>query len=375
MILADIVAAPERNAAPIAVLVIDDDPTQRVLVGAALESDAEIVEAENGLEGLHALENRRFDIAICDLEMPVMDGFGLIEGARARAETRHLPIIVVTGRDDVLAIERAFALGATSFLCKPINWNVFRHQVAYVLKVAEAERELLTAKLRAERLASLRKSGLLALEREIGRAVGALGRALEDSAAAEKDPQAVGNIAAVSSRLQSVLRRIERASEILDGSTELAPETMTAGELAQMAIDRLSAFRENDAAGRLTLDAPEALKVSCDPGLAAEALAEVLRNALTFSPPGSPVLLRAVDAPPDRVRFEVADRGPGIPDRVLDAASEGVLPEFRDRPLEIGLGLGLLMAKAIVDRHAGHFGILSEPGQGTEVFLSFPSPR
>jgi signal transduction histidine kinase len=84
------------------------------------------------------------------------------------------------------------------------------------------------------------------------------------------------------------------------------------------------------------------------------------------------VRIRIVDAPPDRVRFEISDRGPGMPEHVI----ESVLGEGggrRNHPAGGQRSLGLTIAKAIVDRHSGHFGIMSEPGQGTEVFMSFPS--
>ncbi len=360
-------------AEPLSVLVIDDDPTQRLLAGAALEGPVDVVEAENGLAAVNAMEQRKFDIAICDLDMPVMDGFDVIERARARPETRHLPIIIVTGRDDIVAIERAFALGATSFLCKPINWNVFRHQVAYVLKVAQSERDLRMGKIRAEQIASLRKRGLTALEREIGHAVGALGRVVENTRAAHANPQGTVEISATSARLQSVLRRIERASEILNGKDQFAPETISAAELARMAMSRIHTLRGEEAGRRIDVDVQGDLHVRCDPGLAAEALAEVLKNALQFSPPGADVRMRAVSAPPDRIRYEIEDRGQGIAEYVLETAIDGVLPESAAKKADSGTGLGLLMAKAIVDRHSGHFGIMSEPGHGAEVFLSFPS--
>jgi len=241
------------------------------------------------------------------------------------------------------------------------------------IKVAEAERELRAGKLAAERLASLRKRGLTALEREIGKAVGAFGRAIDASGGTEASPEAAGNAAAASARLQAVLRRIERASEILNGGGEIAAETITAGELARMAVERIRVLRGEDVAARIGVDVAGDLRVFCDPGLSAEALAEVLKNALKYSPPDTPVALRAVDAPPDRVRFEIEDRGPGIAEYVLEAAIDGVLPESTGRTSEPGAGLGLLMAKAVVDRHAGHFGIMSEPGHGAEVFLAFPS--
>ena len=142
---------PEDAAAGFRMLVVDDDPTSRTLAGAALAGHVSLVrEAENGRVAVERMEEEEFDLAIVDLEMPVLDGFGVVEWARAQARTRHLPIIIVTGRDDVVAIERAFALGATSFLCKPINWNVLRHQVRYVHRTAKLERAIRGEKARVE---------------------------------------------------------------------------------------------------------------------------------------------------------------------------------------------------------------------------------
>src|SRR5687768_12273217 len=185
------------------ILIADDDPTSRLLVAASLGSHAgKLVEAENGSVALRALECERFDVAIVDLHMPVLDGYGFIEAARMRADTRHLPIIVVTSRNDVVGIERAFALGATSFLSKPINWNIFRHQVEYVLKVAREERDTRTAKERAERLAAFRGRALANLEKEIGGALTEL---------SEQDPATALN-ASAGKRLRAALARVQRAS-------------------------------------------------------------------------------------------------------------------------------------------------------------------
>jgi signal transduction histidine kinase len=111
--------------------------------------------------------------------------------------------------------------------------------------------------------------------------------------------------------------------------------------------------------------------VLCDGDLVGEALAEVIKNALTASLPHGKVRLCIVDAPPERVRFEIADEGAGIPEYLLESGI-GDLASGRSGTAERP-GLGLVFAKTVVERHGGHFGILSEPGRGTEVFLSFPS--
>jgi CheY-like chemotaxis protein len=376
MILAATAAKPAmRDAAPKpSVLVVDDDPTQRMLVGAALEGNVAVTEAENGLAGVNALERQPFDLAILDLDMPVMDGFGVIERARARPETRHLPIIVVTGRDDVVAIERAFALGATSFLCKPLNWNVFRHQVDYVFKVAQVERELRAEKDWAERMAAFGQRGLVAIEGDVARTIQAIGGLLETRERESLD-QDILEIATAAARLQATLRRVADATEILTGVVEFAPEVVSASAILEEAARDLQASLGPDAASRIDIAVSGDMKIVCDRALTVRAFSEVIRNAVEFSPPESKVQVRAVQASPQRLRFEIADKGPGIPEYMFDAGIDTVLPHSPGSRAPFGIGLGVAIAKAIVNRHGGHFGILSEPGSGTEVFLTFPTPE
>ena len=360
-------AADTALSKPILALVADDDPTSRLLVGVALEGYLTTVEAENGLIAVHALEAESFDIAIVDLDMPVMDGFGVIERARARPETRHLPIIVVTGRDDIVAIERAFALGATSFLSKPINWNIFRHQVSYVLKVARAERDIRAAKDKAERLASFRERGIAALEREAGEIV--------DMISAAADQVAGTDLPSAAQRMAEVSGRVKKVSAILTEAAGLEPEHGEAVLLAEEAVRRVGLELGAGEASRVHVAADADLRVYCDRELVAEALKEVLVNALTFSPAGAEVRLSMVAAPGDRVRFEIADRGTGIPEYLLENGLEAFRPGPGGPRASMGLGFGLAAVETVVQRHGGHLGVMSEPGQGSEFFLSFPSGR
>jgi two-component system sensor histidine kinase/response regulator len=363
------IAAPTvgGTSTPVTILAVDDDPTSRMLARAALQDHfGEVVEAENGLAAVQALERQHFDLAIVDLHMPVMDGFEVIERARARPETRHLPLIVVTGRDDVVAIERAFALGATSFLCKPINWNVFRHQVGYVLQVARSEREARAAKERAERLAFFRERAVGALAREVERAVAKIAFLAGKGAAAS-----LADIFITGERLQTVLKRLRRGSEVITGTTAFQVDVQEPADLARQAVQAVGERLGRGAAERVELQVAARQEVLCDRALVDEALEEVLANALINSAAGERVRFNVVDAPQERVRFEIEDRGSGIPDHMLEAGFEPFA--LHSGAEERGIGLGLAMAKAILDRHGGHFGIMSETGRGTEVFLSFPA--
>lgn len=94
----------------------------------------EVEVAADGAEAWHRLRKGAFDLALVDLEMPLMDGFELIGLIRSDPDLKHLPIVVATGREDMSAVDRAYAEGATSFVLKPLNWRILSHQLSYVLR-------------------------------------------------------------------------------------------------------------------------------------------------------------------------------------------------------------------------------------------------
>lgn len=125
------------------VLFVDDDPILREFAQVNLASPhVQIETAGDGLEALERLATTRYDLLLVDLEMPRIDGFGLLERLRADPATAHLPVIVQTGREDVEAIDRAFHLGATSFVTKPLNWRLLTYQMRFVLRSSRAEDRL-----------------------------------------------------------------------------------------------------------------------------------------------------------------------------------------------------------------------------------------
>jgi CheY-like chemotaxis protein len=125
---------------PLKILFVDDDPILREFAQVHLTTDAAQVRvAADGLEALEALESYQADAVLLDLEMPGMDGFEALDRLRADPRYASLPVIVVTGREDVAAVDRAFEAGATSFVVKPLNWRLLSYQLRYVHRATLAE--------------------------------------------------------------------------------------------------------------------------------------------------------------------------------------------------------------------------------------------
>ena len=130
------------NSAPQRILACDDDPIMREMMKARLGDNVDVTCAENGQIAWEKLLEQDFDLAIIDLGMPELDGFGLIKYLRQTPKTVDLPIIVATSRSDQQAIEEAFTSGASGFVTKPINWSLFHYQVQFVLKHGKIEKQL-----------------------------------------------------------------------------------------------------------------------------------------------------------------------------------------------------------------------------------------
>jgi CheY-like chemotaxis protein len=125
------------------VLVVDDDITIRILARESLEQAGfEVEEAENGLFALSALERFQPDIVLLDVVMPEMDGFSVCANLRSRPEGSLLPVLMMTGMDDSASINRAYEVGATDFITKPINWLILKHRVQYMLRANSSMKDL-----------------------------------------------------------------------------------------------------------------------------------------------------------------------------------------------------------------------------------------
>ena len=123
-----------------AVLVADDDPVMRLLM---LEMLAQVgldaIEAQDGIEAVALARSRKPDLVLMDVDMPRMDGFAACAAIRkAERDGACVPIVMVTGSDDIEAVTHAYEVGATDFVSKPINWPILGHRVLYVLRASDA---------------------------------------------------------------------------------------------------------------------------------------------------------------------------------------------------------------------------------------------
>lgn len=107
------------------VLIVEDSATMRQLIGFALKriQGIEITEAQDGMDGLKKISSDKFDLALIDINMPLLDGLKLVKLIRSDPRCKDIPIAMITTEGSREDRERALSLGANEYLTKPIQQN------------------------------------------------------------------------------------------------------------------------------------------------------------------------------------------------------------------------------------------------------------
>lgn len=367
---------------PVRLLVVDDDPIMLEFAIAQLtHPGGEIVTASNGEEAWAALQGEGdFDLVISDLEMPVMNGFELLQNIRSSARHAHLPVVVLTSRDDMFAIDRAYEVGATSFATKPVNWRLLGYQLRYVMRGCDMEAEVRRAHQDAERTAQLRNSLLTLLKHETRTPLNAIigysellkswqdeeGRSLQEQLSFIDDLRAAGL------DLSRILQRVFYFASLNNDDAAMVREPAPVESLVDDVLQSCAARAR--ARGTVVQSAiqPDMQLVGNYEQLC-RALSELIMNAITFSPERSTVSITAGRDEAGNIVIDIADQGDGLDGQELLRCVEPFAQ--REDPMTRradGLGLGLATARRVVELHGGALGFGKAETGGLNVRVTLP---
>ncbi len=142
------------------VLVIDDDPIIRHLTRITLETAGHSVnDCPDGTTALETFLATGPDVILLDVVLPGKDGFSVCAEIRALPEGQTIPIVMMTGLDDIDSIHKAYGAGATDFITKPLNWQILAYRVNYIFRSSRAFRDLRTSEARLSKAQQLARMG------------------------------------------------------------------------------------------------------------------------------------------------------------------------------------------------------------------------
>jgi len=425
----------ENMSTGIEILVVEDSPTQALKLKYILEKQEYAVRlAVNGREGLEAIEQRRPTMVISDVLMPEMDGYEFCSTIKNDDDLKDIPVILLTTLSDPQDIIRGLESGADNFLNKPYSEEALMSRIKYILinmdvrsrtrtgmgieiyfankkhyltseriqiidlllstyeNAVEKNRELeqTNKKLRNVqeeleknndqlRLLNEQKNTLLGmaahdLRNPLYLIDGYSDFLLKDNSEnlSEEQRTIISAVQSSSTYMVTMINDLLDVQKIETGNLEMNFQKGNFHTLVDTILER-QAFAVKKKGVDITVNRPEHIPdFHFDAARIEQVVSNLIDNAVKFSFKGSVIEIQYQYDEKELV-FSVRDHGPGIPENELNRlfkpfSTTSVKPTGNER----STGLGLAIARSIIEKHTGRIWVESELGKGSTFSFSLP---
>lgn len=415
------------------VFIVDDSRTVRSMLRGVLEEQMSFViyEAECGEDALKLCQTIHPDAILLDVEMPGMGGYATCEKIRAISGIEHVPIMMVTGAEDIDSINKAYQVGATDFTTKPINWDNIGYRVRYMvrtnhdyLELRKTKQDLNELNLKLEGRVIERTNQLKLANQELERMLNELKSTQAHLIESEKLASLGSLVAGVAhevntpigiavtavsimnqkiSQIQDIfsqnklkrsdfstfLKSIYEASQITETNLQHAVKLMKS--FKKTSADQISetqhefnlkeylneiifsvkpVLKKNNLSTKIIC--PDDLIVDNYPGVLSRVITIFITNSIAhgYDSDQSGTLTIDVKQIDNKVLLSYSDTGKGIPQENLKKIFD---PFFTTKRGAGGIGLGLNIAyNNVTQLMAGTITCTSEVGKGTMFLITFP---
>ena len=365
------------------ILHIEDDPSNRLLVSKLLtKAGYHVTDAVDGLDGIRKARAERPDLILVDIAIPGLDGYEVTLRLRAEPSLNDVPIVAITAEG---SREASLAVGCDGFMQKPIRARSFVETVRGYLKgrrdlpppdptgealrrqsqliashLEEKVAQLSAANARLVELDHARKAFYRNISHELSTPmtpiVGYV-RLLRDSELGPLTDSQAKSLAAVDDCVRRLRTLIDSLLDVTGIETGRLRLSMRDYDLGRVVREEISHFATSIQARsqRLAVDVPAAgLKGWGDPDCLGRAVAQLLDNAIKFTPEGETIGVKLSETDPGWYEVCIADNGPGVPEArrksIFDAFFQVDGSPTREHG---GTGVGLAIAQGIAQGHGG----------------------
>jgi signal transduction histidine kinase len=359
------------TASAVEVLLVEDDPDDASFVERSILKDQvaspshdrprliEVVQIETVgrlADGIERVRSESPDVVLLDLTLP--DSSGLETVARMVEVAPRIPVVVLTGRDDVGLGVRAIQRGAQDYLRKAeIGASVLRRSIRYAIEREENQRELLD---RTHRLALLNRIVRTDLRNDVSMIVGRADE-LRDAVTPEGEAP-----------LEALLEAARHTTDLVDTTGKLVdvisaegldPTPCNLPAVLDAAIDTVEA--ERDATVTLDRDPADDAVTVYGSTMLESAFRHLLGTAVDFADAEDPEVSVEVSSSEDRASVAVSQAGAWLPE-----SRTAFLAERGAEPTDSRIGVGLYLVRTVIDAVDGDLAVDEDPRRGTTVTVS-----
>jgi signal transduction histidine kinase len=366
------------------ILIIDDEVQNIKALVNILNADYEVLVTADSREAIEIAETNKPDIILLDVVMPIMDGHEVIHALKDSEKTRKIPVIFITGLDSIKDEEQGLLLGAVDYISKPFNPVIVKLRVQNQLKIEERnelkrqleliqklEAGLIAAKEQAEHLSSVKSEFLSRMSHEMRTPMAAI-MGMSQVARMTKADEFFDELDAASRQLLGMIDEVLDLSDMEYGLFKLSQTQFNFNEMLREIIKTVG---YNSAKKHQSLDfevdkaIPDIL--TGDEKRLKQVITSLLINAVKFTPEDGKIQFNAsvIDNSDGYVtlQIEVIDDGIGISkdkqDGIFNVFEQADGGNTREHS---GIGIGLALAKRIVEMMNGEIWVESVPNEGAK---------
>ena len=370
-------AAPLLPPMSARVLVVDDNADLRTYITGLLAASVTVETAEDGYAALQSIRARPPDLVLSDVMMPRLGGFGLLRELRADPRLRAIPFVLLSARAGEEASVEGLEAGADDYLVKPFSARELAARVRTQLEMARVRREVAELSAREAVLQDAvraRDEFLSVVSHELKTPLAGFRLQLdliERSLGADERARLGERLLFTRRqvhRLATVVETLLDVSQLSSGPVSLNVEDV---DLSALVTEEVAQLREEVSreGSEVVLRIAGPVRGRFDRARLEQVVQGLLSNALKYGP-GKPVEVHVEQVGPC-ARLTVVDHGMGV--RPEDR--ERIWRRF-ERAVSVrnfgGLGLGLWIARQVVEAHEGSVGVSETPGGGATFTVSLP---
>jgi len=360
------------------ILIAEDDAAARKMVSQYLKKKGfNVFEAANGIEAYTSIIEQPINIAVIDWVLPGMEGIEVCRNIREkRKENNYVFIIMLTAKEEKKDLIQGFEAGVDEYIMKPVNLQELIARIKVGARIVHLEKQLIEKQRELSSINEMKNKFIGIVAHDLRNPVisirGFSELLLKDTGKFnEEQNEFLDIIHSTSRNMLAMINDLLDISRIESGNMQLS---QTNGSLNKLIFERIQLIKLQADKKHITIhkDFSPIADVAFDSQRLGQAIDNLITNAIKFAPIGSNVFLK-LEQEGELVKFSVTDEGPGIPREEQHLLfSEFHRLSIRPTAGETSTGLGLAIAKKIIEAHNGTIEFETQEGMGSTFSLILP---
>lgn len=350
-------------------LLIDDNPVNLQLLVELLENEFEIFLTKEPIEALDLAKKILPDLILLDIYMPEKDGYQVLDEIKNDEDTKEIPVIFITAKNQAEDIVKGLQLGAVDYITKPFNLYEVQARVKRHIELKKAKEEILRITKIKEKFFSIIAHDLKSPISSFTTSLEILDEAFYEIVDSEKK-EIIHSLVHTAKNLYNLLTNLLVWSQSQTKSIEFSPQITNIKENIDNQIELLDDILKKK---NITIEKKyNDILAIVDNKMYETIVRNLISNAIKYSNEGSKIIVEVIDDN-NMITTTVQDFGVGMKEEDINNLFQiNKVSSKLGTKGEKGTGLGLMLCKEFVEKHKGKIWVESEFGKGSKFIFTIP---